>query len=299
MSTHDPMSIEDYEENPDLLSWQEQDIENRLGVPGGRFTSVNVLLSAVIGLLLTGAFYLCISMIRESEVGKMFMERGVIPYCIVFFSAWSLSILFIKWSKIRYQRRTLKLEITQDPKFILNAGTVSHVMAAIRRHVDDPNDFILFNRIVIALSNLRNLGRVSDVDDILRSQASNDESRMESSYSLLRGFVWAIPVLGFIGTVLGLSEAIGQFGTVLQSADDIEVIKTSLGGVTGGLATAFQTTLEALVAALFIQLLMTFVKKKEEEFLDECFDYCLRNVVGRLQVIQHQQIIATPDDKLV
>jgi len=140
---------------------------------------------------------------------------------------------------------------------------------------------------------------VSDVDDILRSQASNDESRMESSYSLLRGFVWAIPVLGFIGTVLGLSEAIGQFGTVLQSADDIEVIKTSLGGVTGGLATAFQTTLEALVAALFIQLLMTFVKKKEEEFLDECFDYCLRNVVGRLQVIQHQQIIATPDDKLV
>ena len=34
---------------------------------------------------------------------------------------------------------------------------------------------------------------------------------MDTSYLMLSGFVWAIPVLGFIGTVLGLSDAICDF----------------------------------------------------------------------------------------
>jgi hypothetical protein len=55
--------------------------------------------------------------------------------------------------------------------------------------------------------------------------------------------------------------------------------------VTAGLATAFETTLVALVAALFIQLALTGLKKSEEEFLDECGEYCLRHVVGRLRIL--------------
>ena len=151
--------------------------------------------------------------------------------------------------------------------------------------VDDPRHFILFNRIVVALSNLRNLGRVTDVDTILRSQAEQDESAVETSYSLVQGFVWAIPVLGFIGTVLGLSEAIGQFSGVLGAGSDVEQISGALKGVTAGLATAFETTLQALVAALVLQLMITSLRKAEEEFLDEAMDYCLRFVVGRLRIV--------------
>src|SRR5690606_19308079 len=111
-----------------------------------------------------------------------------------------------------------------------------------------------------------------------------DESTMETSYSLLVGFIWAIPVLGFIGTVLGLSEAIGGFGAVLGESHDISQIANSLRTVTGGLATAFETTLEALVAALAIQILFTFLRKSEEEFLDECAEYCQVHVVNRLRM---------------
>jgi biopolymer transport protein ExbB/TolQ len=146
----------------------------------------------------------------------------------------------------------------------------------------------LFNRIDIALSNLKNLGEVGDVDDILRSQAAHDESVMETSYSIISTFVWVIPVLGFIGTVLGLSEAIGQFGSVLEGAGAIDEIKASLQNVTGGLATAFQTTLQALVAAMTIQLLLALLKKSEEEFLDECTEYCVINVVNRLRMHANQ-----------
>jgi biopolymer transport protein ExbB/TolQ len=151
--------------------------------------------------------------------------------------------------------------------------------------VDAPKQFILLNRIDRAISNLKNIGRVGDVAEGLRVQSDNDEIFMESTYNLLRGFIWAIPVLGFIGTVLGLSQAVGGFGNVVAKGADIEKLKESLGAVTSGLAIAFETTLIALVAALIIQLIMSFVKQKEEDFLDECSDYCHENIISKLKMI--------------
>jgi ABC-type arginine/histidine transport system permease subunit len=54
--------------------------------------------------------------------------------------------------------------------------------------------------------------------------------------------------------------------------------------VTAGLATAFDTTLVALVAALIVQLLITIMRKHEQEFLDVAMEFALRHVVGRLRV---------------
>src|SRR5690606_7700157 len=102
---------------------------------------------------------------------------------------------------------------------------------------------------------------------------------------LLQGFVWAIPVLGFIGTVEGLSIAIAGFGSVLGATEDFEQVKDALRGVTAGLSVAFETTMQGLVAALVIQLVLTGIKKSEEEFLDACSEYCARHVVGRLRIM--------------
>jgi biopolymer transport protein ExbB/TolQ len=271
------------------LSWRRQDIEQRLGFSGGRYTRVNNWLAGLMAALLTIVFYAALIPLRDTSLAVMFTQRGPTPYAICFFSAWSLAALFIKSRKLAFQKRSLEpMVVPQSHDFVLSSATVEEVMERIYNVVDDPKYFVLLNRIVIALSNLRNLGRVSDVDDILRSQAEHDQSSLETSYSILAGFVWAIPVLGFIGTVLGLSGAIGRFGGVLQSATELDEIKTSLQGVTGDLATAFETTLEALVAALFIQLMMTFLKKSEEEFLDDCSEYCTRNVVNRLRIMPYQ-----------
>jgi hypothetical protein len=98
-------------------------------------------------------------------------------------------------------------------------------------------------------------------------------------------------VLGFIGTVLGLSEAISSFSGVLGSTADTTQIATALRGVTAGLGTAFETTLVALVAALFIQLWLTGLRKGEEEFLDDCAEYCLRNVVSRLRIMPFENSV--------
>jgi hypothetical protein len=199
------------------LSWSRSDPEQRLAFRGGRFTRVNLSLTFLIGAVLTGGMYLTLLPLRGYWIGQTFYENGPTPPLIVLFFFWSMAILLLKQWKLRLQRRALEYPVVpEDPSFVRTPATVDVIIGRIHAIADDPRQFVLFNRLMIALSNLRNLGQVSDVDDILRSQAENDEASMETSYHLLQGLIWAIPVLGFIGTVLGLSDAIGSFGGVLE-----------------------------------------------------------------------------------
>ena len=267
------------------LSWGSGDIEQRFGVRGGRFTRTNGVFTLAVAVVLTLLTYLCMIPFQDLRWIQMFTERGAVQYVTVLFSFWSLMILAIKWQKIRLQSRALDARLVPaDPDFVLSTATVGDVLRGLHELCDDPRQFILFNRIDLALSNLKNMGRISDLDDVLRSQADNDEDVMESSYTLLRGLIWAIPVLGFIGTVQGLSQAIGEFGGVISNSGEMGAVKSALQGVTGGLAVAFETTFVALVAALAIQLILTFVKRTEEQLLDDCREYCQRQMVSRLKI---------------
>jgi biopolymer transport protein ExbB/TolQ len=275
---------------PTFISWHQTDIEQRIGFDGGKFTRVNTPLPILLALFLTLILYLTLFLaFRETVVGRMMIDRGFTPYLMSFLFFWSLGIIIFKWSKLQLQRRVLEIAvIPPELDFVLSVSTVDQVLSRIMKSVDDARNFVLFNRLFTVLSNLRNLGRVADVDEMLRSQADLDESTLETSYTLLRGFVWAIPVLGFIGTVMGLSVAIGGFGDVLSKTSDPTALASSLKEVTGGLSTAFETTLLALLLALTLQLLMTFLHKAEEEFLDDCADYCQRNIVSKLRIFAPQ-----------
>ena len=268
------------------LSWLKSDPEQRLLFSGARFTRVNFWCALLLGVGMTVGFYLLLLPVPENIIAASFTQRGEIPYFIALFSAWSLAILWLKWLKLRFQKRALqRIVVPDDPEFVLTPQSVDDVYHRMYEAVDDVRHFVVFNRIASALSNLRNLGRVTDVAEILQSQAENDESSMETSYSLLQGFVWAIPVLGFIGTVEGLSIAISGFGNVLGASSDFSQVKDALKGVTGGLSIAFETTMQGLVAALVIQLTLTALKKSEEEFLDACSEYCSKHIVGRLRLM--------------
>jgi biopolymer transport protein ExbB/TolQ len=282
--------------NPDLLAWSKDDIENRFGFKGGRYTSVNHAFAFLIGALLTGILYALMILVFShlpvvSKVATIYMrpsnQFAVIPATFFFFGG--IAILFLKGRKIKFQERALKLSaVPAEPDFILTETTAATVLARIHALVDQPRHFVLLNRIDRALSNFKNIGQVNDVSAILRAQAQNDEDQVASSYTVVNGLVWAIPVLGFIGTVLGLSLAIGRFTQTLQAAGDLTLIRASLQGVTGGLATAFESTLVALTFTLILQLVITFQQKREMAFLDECNDYCHSHIVSKLRLADRQ-----------
>ncbi len=278
-----------------MLNWNKEDIERKFGFEGKKYTGVSFISSILLGSLITVAFYAILYHFYQQDNCSPFVEmffhggvanRSVLPYFIVFLSAWCLAILIIKFLKLKLQSKALKIDIVpSENSFVLSPDTSSDILLTLLSSVDDPKRFLLFNRIERSLASLKNIGRASDFIEVFKVQSENDESYIESSYTTIRGFIWAIPVLGFIGTVLGLSEAIGGFGKVVSQGAELAELKSSLGIVTGGLATAFETTLIALVASIIIQLLLTFLKKQEEDFLDECEDYCHKNIISKLKIM--------------
>ena len=106
---------------------------------------------------------------------------------------------------------------------------------------------------------------------------------VDSSYVLIKVFIWAIPILGFIGTVLGISDAVSSFGGEMGAAADIEVIKEQLGQVTGGLSEAFDTTLVSLIFSLWVMFPTSVMQKNEEDLLNKVDEYCNEYFLKRLR----------------
>lgn len=275
----------DFSEEP-ALNWSRFDPERRLGARGKGPLSVGMLLSGSLAIITTLTLYGALYFFAEYYLAQMLLDRGPTQYACVLLGFWAFFILMFKRYKLRLQRSPLKFPLTSDRQgFVLTSRTVDEVTGKIYTLAADPERFLVFNRILIALSSLKNLGRVSDIDEILRSAGEKDESAMETSFSQLNGFLWAIPVLGFIGTVLGLSQSLSNFGSLLDESSDVGSIVSSLKQITSGLSTAFETTLVALVIALALQLIMTVQKQNEEEFLDELSDYCLRQITSRIRIL--------------
>lgn len=248
---------------------------------------VNAAWSFFSAILITSILYTILIFAPDSlkRYADVFLARGPTPPITVLFFVWAWVSLVLKRSIIRGQRKALRYDLVPpENDFRISVDNVPEILERIDQQVDFPDNFLLIRRLRNSLFNLKNLGQVSEVNNMLEIQADNDDTKMETSYSLIKGLVWALPVLGFIGTVLGLSAAVGGFGDVLKSTDDIAEVTESLTAVTAGLGTAFETTLLALVLAVIVQLRMTFVKKAEEELLDECRTYCLENISKRLRL---------------
>ena len=274
------------------LDWHLGDIEQRCAFRGGKYTDVNLWFAFLLTALITGAFFIGLchvpTNIRNHPAIAIILARGWTPYAMVGLFVLAMVTLFVKWRKLAFQRRAFKIElIPVGASFALTQETALDVLKTLNDAVDDPKRFVLFNRIERALLNLKNVGNVSDVSEMLRASAENDETHVDSSYGLLSGIVWVIPILGFIGTVLGLSGAIGGFGAVLNSDASAASLKESLAPVTGNLSVAFDTTFLALVLAMVIQMTVTFLRRQEDLFLDACRDYAHGNIISRLRIVKN------------
>jgi hypothetical protein len=143
----------------------------------------------------------------------------------------------------------------------------------------------------------------ADLDDHLRSLADNDALALESSYSLTRFITWAMPILGFLGTVLGITTAIAGVNP--------ETLEHSLGSVTDGLAEAFDSTALALGLTMLTMFLTFLVERAEQSVLDAVDRYVDRELAHRFQragadsgpfieaVQQNTQVLLDATDRLV
>jgi hypothetical protein len=246
-------------------------------------TDVSMMRSGLMGLVFSAVFLGILFPFREHYLGQLFTNRGWVPYVLIFLFGWSVSILWLKSRKLKRQRNSMLFDLL--PTDISRDITVDSVDKFVENIGDlpiEPSESFLVNRVVHGLEHFRVRKSNPEVASMLASQSEIDANAVQSSYTLINVFIWAIPILGFIGTVIGISAAVGGFSGSLDQAQDISVLKESLNSVTSGLATAFDTTLIALVMSIMVMFPSSSMQKAEEDMLNSVDEYCNENLLKRL-----------------
>jgi hypothetical protein len=119
----------------------------------------------------------------------------------------------------------------------------------------------LGRRIANILNFVASRGSAEDLDDQMRTLSDNDAISLDGTYALLRFLIWAMPILGFLGTVLGITDAIANI-----SPEQLE--KGGADGVTQGLTKAFDATALALALTLITMFLNSLLEKMEQGLLE-------------------------------
>jgi biopolymer transport protein ExbB/TolQ len=259
---------------------------------------VGVTLTGLSAALLTVVFYGAVVMpLSGTYFGELFGARGWVPYVISLFSFWAGVMLLLKYRLVVRQREVLELDLL--PARIGERITPEN-SAEFVAHLDElppsTGANALVDRIRRALRHFEARRDAREVVDQLASQTQADADGVESSYTMVRVFIWAVPILGFIGTVLGIGAAVGGFSESVGAAVDLDVMKDSIGSVTTGLALAFDTTLLALVMSILIMFPASSLQKSEEDFLAAVEDYCDERLVRRLEDGRHD---TRPEDIVI
>ncbi|NQU23491.1 MAG: MotA/TolQ/ExbB proton channel family protein [Candidatus Nealsonbacteria bacterium] len=144
----------------------------------------------------------------------------------------------------------------------------------------------LFGRLREAIEHVRRLGSAEKLDDHSKYLADVDAARMHSGYALVRVIIWAIPMLGFLGTVTGLTLAIANLNFQAMEASSLKVV--------GGLAVAFDTTALALALTLLLMFAQFLTEGMEGRLLDEVDRRATAELEGRFEYVS-----SSPDGQLV
>ena len=199
--------------------------------------------------------------------GEWFMS--VVPGLIAGVFIWTLADLFLKFLTGRANDRDFnRPEIKQLPTLVGQEGpdvTLRRLRGWDRRVLARP----VGQRMLGILHHLDSTD-AQRAYELVRHQSDLDTDAAASGYRTVKLFIWAMPILGFIGTVLGISLAVGGFSTFLTtsvSIDEVDEVTAELGKVAGGLSFAFDTTLLGLLAGLITTVASSGVQSRDERLL--------------------------------
>ncbi len=116
-------------------------------------------------------------------------------------------------------------------------------------------------------------GSVPEATETMMGRIEVASEQQESELSMLRYLVWAIPSIGFIGTVRGI-------GVALRRAD--EALQGDIAGVTASLGVAFNSTLVALIISIILMLLIHLLQSSQEGLILRLQTYCREQLLDKL-----------------
>lgn len=122
---------------------------------------------------------------------------------------------------------------------------------------------------------------VGQLMEINRESSSLDQEHVSGRFTLTRYILYLLPVIGFIGTVEGISKALMNISKVLPMVKELDGFMSNLTGVTSALQIAFDSTLLALFLSAALMLVQTLVYRRSEDLLARVDRWVVEHVLPR------------------
>jgi biopolymer transport protein ExbB/TolQ len=130
-------------------------------------------------------------------------------------------------------------------------------------------------RLCDALAFVQRKGSADDLESQLRHYEELESIQIQSGYALVRMIIWVIPILGLLGTVIGITIAVANL--------DPQTLEESMTKVTHGLGVAFDHTATALALTMILMFAKTGVERVEDRLLARTDERVAAELTGRFQ----------------
>ena len=189
---------------------------------------------------------------------------------------WALVIMAYKSNYLFRERSLLDINILhakEGVKFLpQDTRELSRQLQALPVAVQD---FLLARALQVALHRFSSTQNIQDVSSATHLICESESERLDSELSIIRYITWAIPSIGFLGTVRGIGDALGQAHKAVEG---------DIAGVTESLGVAFNSTLIALCISIVLMFIVHQLQLMQERFILDTQNYCNDNLIRHLRV---------------
>jgi biopolymer transport protein ExbB/TolQ len=116
---------------------------------------------------------------------------------------------------------------------------------------------------------------IRDSAEAAHAVCDAEADRLDSGMAMIRYIAWAIPAIGFIGTVRHIGDAL----LVAHKA-----VGGDISGVTSGLGIAFNATFVALLLTIILMFFMHQVQQAQERFVSDTEMWIDEKLIRHMQV---------------
>lgn len=211
--------------------------------------------------------------VRERSVWVLIKDLEQEACFVLMF--WALAIMGYKATKISAERKLLDVDLVPVPEGMRILPEDTREFARqVQALPDDRRQMLLPRALLNALRRFSSTRSIQDVSSSTHTICESEAERLESELAMIRYISWAIPSIGFIGTVRGIGEALAQ-------AD--KAVKGDIAGVTQSLGVAFNSTFIALLISIFLMFLVHQLQLMQERLVFDSENYCDDKVIRHLK----------------
>lgn len=236
----------------------------------------NTFVLFLIGVVFTAANYWGMSFLEETNYLRIFFVRSWMihaPNTCLF--VMGIFFLIAKYRNLRQEDKIIRVLNVQGLDDI-SFERAKKLLNTIPDESRKTNCFLRLSEL------LRGYLHQEDLITLNGELSRRDREMIDSGHLLLDSLRQIIPILGFLGTVLGLALGMLKFPEVAASSSSVESLRSILKDLAASLSVAFETTLLALIYTIILVLLASLLRRQEEVVVNGV-DEKARELIGKIK----------------